>query len=307
MSTKIYDAFRLDVPSLLDAYTLVDSFRHQLIPMREELMARRYAGDMISTLDMLALGHMPDLKDQTNPSLYGFVNNNWHEIERELIKGHRSPLHDFGCEIILYPHEGEIYGQMLVEQSSYREAWFDNPSVVDFHYQNQTDGPDNVSEEEWEARSDIWDAIFNRHPSSTMALCGLTITCAPERGLCNRSTIEELRKAAPSYESRLDKVARQAICDMFLRSSSADIEAFRPSDFINFHYRVRNFLDEERGKAYLAEVKESLDSTNALVRELGEDVVMAKLDDLLKKPPVIPECAVPDNLYERRIPHNLKP
>ena len=37
------------------------------------------------------------------------------------------------------------------------------PEIKDFHYQNQSDQPEEISEDEWDFREEVWDDIFNEN------------------------------------------------------------------------------------------------------------------------------------------------
>jgi hypothetical protein len=62
--------------------------------------------------------------------------------------------------VVVYPtKEGDIYGYYF--DSDKKE--FNNllkPFYNDFHYQNQTDPPNDVSEEEWNFRREKWDELL---------------------------------------------------------------------------------------------------------------------------------------------------
>ncbi len=49
--------------------------------------------------------------------------------------------------------------------------------IVDFHYQNQTDRPEEISEEDWEHRKEVWDRLFMG--SSVPAETGLMLNLFP--------------------------------------------------------------------------------------------------------------------------------
>ena len=46
---------------------------------------------------------------------------------------------------------------LTLKQKEFVAKW----EIVDFHYQNQTDQPDDISDDEWEAREEAWDAVMD--------------------------------------------------------------------------------------------------------------------------------------------------
>jgi hypothetical protein len=63
--------------------------------------------------------------------------------------------------IFFYPtKEGDVYGYFFDSNVSEYSKLLD-PFCTDFHYQNQSDKPDDISEEEWDFRSDKWDELVD--------------------------------------------------------------------------------------------------------------------------------------------------
>lgn len=112
-----------------------------------------------------------DLLDDESLALFISANNlldkdKW-EISREMIdalessnynKWHFKPRMYFS--VVIYPtQEGDIYGYYF---DSDKQEFNDllKPFYTDFHYQNQTDPPNDVTEEEWEFRQLKWDELL---------------------------------------------------------------------------------------------------------------------------------------------------
>jgi hypothetical protein len=68
--------------------------------------------------------------------------------------------------VMLFPtKEGDIYGYYISDNSKYDDLL--KPIYTDFHYQNQTDPPDDLSEEEWDFRSQKWDELMSNSDTYT--------------------------------------------------------------------------------------------------------------------------------------------
>ena len=65
----------------------------------------------------------------------------------------------FNVYIIPYK-DGKVYGAWYYNNiNSYKSLL--EPYVEEYHYQNQADQPDEISDEEWDERKNIWDDIFS--------------------------------------------------------------------------------------------------------------------------------------------------
>jgi hypothetical protein len=53
------------------------------------------------------------------------------------------------------------------------------PELVDFHYQNSTDRPDEISEKEWSHRREVWDRVLLSSKSSIPSEVGLIANLMP--------------------------------------------------------------------------------------------------------------------------------
>ncbi len=112
-----------------------------------------------------------DLLDDRSLALFIDTNNlldkdKW-ETTREVIDALDSSNHNrwkfkprLHFSVVVYPtKEGDIYGYYF---DSDKKEFYDllKPFYIDFHYQNQTDPPTDVSEEEWKFRELKWDELL---------------------------------------------------------------------------------------------------------------------------------------------------
>lgn len=95
----------------------------------------------------------------------------WNDYENKikaLFQNNSAVYPNITLSMVIYPIKYKnkdrifinYYGDLI---HSVLEDKFLNNDFLDFHYQNQTDGPDDVSEDEWEERAIIWDIIFNNY------------------------------------------------------------------------------------------------------------------------------------------------
>lgn len=85
---------------------------------------------------------------------------------------------------ILHPDDDSARNAMLVQffgEHSLQKRVRKIQSFYDFHYQNQTDPPDDIYPKSWEKRGKIWDRIFDRPGCRTPAQAGFTFSiCSME-------------------------------------------------------------------------------------------------------------------------------
>lgn len=75
---------------------------------------------------------------------------------------YRNPF-DFNVSITFRELNGCIYLQLYEDMMMKGTLDFikNDPRLTDYHYQNSTDKPDDISDDEWEQRHDTWDKLYN--------------------------------------------------------------------------------------------------------------------------------------------------
>jgi|SRR5579884_2410585 len=130
MSTKIYDFYKYTGGDISDLLSWLRQLREKYID---------YEVDMLSKLGvkkekMLEFSELLD--DHTR-------------------KGIRSPF-NIEASVVVFIHKKDLYVQFF----GVPDELYENASLIDSHYQNQTDQPEEVSDEEWQQRRKLTDEIF---------------------------------------------------------------------------------------------------------------------------------------------------
>jgi hypothetical protein len=70
---------------------------------------------------------------------------------------------DFDVNVAFYENKNKIYFRHFSDMLMRNVFNFliKDSRIVDFHYQNQTDQPEHISNREWEYRKKVWDEIFS--------------------------------------------------------------------------------------------------------------------------------------------------
>ena len=148
MSTKIYNGIKFKSK---DFYQLLQ----ELIEVKNK--AKEVSINLISDKDLLYFIGGNKLEDKDAYSIA-------QEFSEALDSNNKSKwalVPNVHFSVVIYPTpEGDIYGYYFDSN----KAEYNNllkPLYTDFHYQNQSDPPTNLSEEEWNFRREKWDQLVD--------------------------------------------------------------------------------------------------------------------------------------------------
>jgi len=156
VSTKIYNGLRLRGHTLEQALVLLKSIRPGCVEAARSYTAGVAAQEMAETADLAF--NFPDV-DGSTP--WWSVHERIVEARQKVLgRGQRSVTWDSSFDICLIPYKGYILALYYIENDhgyvkALKEAGFE-----DFSYQNCTDRPASVTEFQWSARAQAWDAAL---------------------------------------------------------------------------------------------------------------------------------------------------
>ena len=182
-----------------------------------------------------------------------------------------------GCKIIFYPLKDKTLFQIFTNSQRYNDLFgyyiYDEDLkkdvycngkydfVSDYIYYNNTDMPDDLTEEEWKKREKDWDEVFSK--SSIPSECGLIIELGgfilPDKDLYR----------FPSFEERVEKAAEEKANAFFKKKILKE----NPNISVgNFRKLLAKEDVNKKTLEYVDELKE------ILVKEIDfKDVLMIKL------------------------------
>lgn len=268
MSTKIYNAFRFLTTDLLEVHRSCMVFRQKFKPLAEEKAAKWLVKRAVEELDRRTVRQNDA---EFKPAFCSPFCLAWDEmlekmrrVERETA---REPDVDFSVIVSILPHATGLYGIIYTEQQDFRDMWFAGAGVVDFHYQNSTDRPSNVSEEEWERRERTWDEILGHNvPAECGFSADIVLLSKPVRTECLTKVCEYL----PSFESRVDRVAYDLLLEEKLKAVP---EEELQRKFVSIIMGVNRAKEEDpRVKARYEELKAVVGSM--LRRDVTKEVLL---------------------------------
>lgn len=174
MSTKIYNGYILKGIYAPEVFDMCRAMSVRVRKKQEELTLRCIVDCAISTLDKRTLGHpindieMFDYKH--NPDKSALCEGASYCLNRHMAmcrRRERDPGFDFDFEIAFVQARPKMLALAYVENKELLEIFTSWPNVEECGYWDNTDGPEELSEEEWCERGRVWDKALG--PTSTPA------------------------------------------------------------------------------------------------------------------------------------------
>lgn len=203
MSTKIYNAWEL--PEECDPFAIAGELAERTAKAMLDKAWENAISMAVHNLDMDALV----LNEYDTPNEHAAPVRNM--LDPDSVPSVRTWF-------IRSPENGRVYcvgadwgaGYNVVQEFAKTHGW------KDYHYQNQTDKPDDVSEEEWEERERHWDimlpglGVILRH-GLQVAVTGKDIGILTGEFWWRIIPEEVVRKHTPSTESRVFRAMSSSI------------------------------------------------------------------------------------------------
>lgn len=113
----------------------------------------------------------------------------------------RDPVADYEFTVCLFPVDGRLLALTYTEQKAFKALWDVQDWRRDFAYWNNTDAPDDVSEQDWAERERLWDLVFKE--SRAPAELGYSFTLLPTEGNFLFAATEDVERFIPNVEKRV--------------------------------------------------------------------------------------------------------
>ena len=157
MSTKIYDAYRIKKTDFDFAIFI------KTIKNIENEIVKSLINKIIKMFIYSNELHYNSLIKDEELSFMNII---------DLFLDEKNLKNDFSSKfsVVSFEDTGYFYFMFFTKNNYIKMFENDFPSLEDYHYQNQVDMPDDVSEEEWDKRSEKWDELM---PSGIPAKDGI--------------------------------------------------------------------------------------------------------------------------------------
>lgn len=302
MSIKLYNGYKLPNLSALELKHFFDEFRTKLKAEAEDKFIRRLAKDYSELFDLIHLGNVKEenykawfkncrLFHEERPilgNLKELVIDNFSKI---LSTRSRNPSYDFSCQVSIIPTENYILCQVFEDDNKFLNVWESMKGVEPFGYWDNTDRPENITDEAWDIRYQVWKNALNDF--SPPAECGFTFEFMPSEfslthlvySLCDDEDefFTKILSQIPSYESRVERWSKDKTKSLFMKrfqenrkSEGKKIDSISDSGYFD----AVDYIETEEGKKEMEEVKEKF-VIPFLKKEITEYDLKLKFHDIM--------------------------
>lgn len=193
MSTKISNGLVFEETSLEALLPKLLSFRSVIQPIYETHNASHVSRIAHEQIDLAR--HQGREIGSPLFDAVSFVMKREQEAARDL----RHSFWDVSFEIAVIPHDGRLYGLSYTSNRLFRQALMESGLVRDYSFVNSGDKPDNITDEDWDRRESVWDAIIEREGRYRPGRAGYTFDASPYAFM---AMAEDALAHAPSLEQR---------------------------------------------------------------------------------------------------------
>lgn len=174
MSIKLYHGYRIKSTDIIEITKVLNEVGVAYDKAAKIYLATLVAHVMANSWDALTLS--PELIER-DEELRGLKDYSISMHAHDFIEGRkqkikatekRDPVYDFQLDVVIFPEANQIDTLALVftENETFRRAFADHPMVESFPYWDNTDRPDELTDEQWEQRGKRWvDLIGHDTPS----------------------------------------------------------------------------------------------------------------------------------------------
>lgn len=209
MSTKIFDAYRM--PRSVDLLHFQARLRELAMPVRRDMDAQQIietAADRLAVTQVAGVDAAP--KSHTPNPVFAAIAE-WNKDQRD--ESPHSAFHDpHRLEVSFVAHGGWIGFKLFTSRPDYASviaALTDEFDIEEYHYQNQTDQPEGISDEAWSARGKFWDDAVGSKPWDE---CGLSFVLTSQVSIDSSDIKEHATESMiPSHAELVSRVAQQLV------------------------------------------------------------------------------------------------
>ena len=155
MSLKVYNGIKFKSKDMQDIVKSLHNIRKQAIENSIEYAKNNPDDFVLTMIDSI------DDAFKLNVDDYKINLECQKKVQSSLEKSWRTGNDpNFLFSVVIIPWDGEYYGCVYDDQISANRALLKD-IADDFHYQNQTDKPEDISDDDWSEREQIWNDIFD--------------------------------------------------------------------------------------------------------------------------------------------------
>lgn len=269
MSTKIYNGYILKNDELFDSVKLLEfCLKHQkkFTKLKQKLGLKVLADNFISALDSKYI-------NGEQPAPIDVLGNAWMEISERVREISRSMRRDVEvdlevtvCFIPIISGKDETKKMLALfyaENEEFTKCWESIKGVSEYHYQNQSDQPDELSKAEWRQREKDWNQALP-YNAAVPAMRGFVFKFCDD--FFPFFEKDDLLKLVPPYEKRVEENSKRLLLDRKWQKhiepmDENELKNHLWSTFMQFHDEHKKWRSEtEEGKQALEETRQEVAS-----------------------------------------------
>lgn len=282
MSTKIYNGFKLNFAGNFSELRkdLMQMSKSVIKPKVIELFNAVLANMVYTEFDTRLFEANKDWDSKTEVKVSDFSGayvEAWHKLCGRIQDigetRYRDTLVDFEFSIVLFPMANKMLGIPFTSNRELEKLWFRRSDVEQYGYWNNTDPPEDVTEEEWDARGAEWDEALGE--SGIPAESGFTFQFV-EPGFMHFPKMSEISDVRPSIEDRVTWLVKEEIFRLALEAVPKDSELekeLQTGRYTAIMEAKDLWYNSDQGKKISLELPKQVE---ALIRAVDEQVYYPK-------------------------------
>lgn len=202
--------------------------------------------------------------------------NSPYNIKQEIALFYQDPTHiciiAYG-DILTYILNESIHNNNIPELEKF--------NIKDFHYQNQTDKPESISDQEWTLREKEWNRIL---PSGYPKKDGLIIPVIQPEDIDTYlfSISSKTLLKQPSFQkNHRAKILAEELIECYVISQTPEEQKKNVSDLININRTIKQDLKTPKSETY-TKYQEFLNICKQILPEITKDILYMNLKTIIE-------------------------
>lgn len=236
MSVTIYSGIRFKISSLDLLFTKLKLLQPQMMKIAQRQEAELVARVATRRIDLATIA------GDNDPQPLISAGTEIQDRQRKVkLTGQRDPSVDFSFSVMVIPTDHFIIGTFYTENEELTELFSSQTWIEDYHYQNQTDKPAEISTFEWENREKTWNKFVDFH--KPLMYSGFKYQLTDTSNFFG--TLEDILPHVPSIEDR----AKGLSADLSLMAHFKEIFGDNKIEAPEAMRVANEFLQNEDSKA----------------------------------------------------------
>jgi hypothetical protein len=230
MSTKIYNGYLLDssIGNLKDIELISKKLQafaeEKLVPIASGLLAKQIAIEAYRDMDAIAIERYGagisvsggiDISNAIEKATFRIH----HRVDTSAERGLRDPAVDMRAIFTIFPMQDKTLAILFADNSDIIAAVDASGLFTEYAYWNNTDKPDDISQQEWDQRKKDWDLAIGE--TGRPNVNGYQVSLIHE-GFFPALTDEEVIAVAPNLDDRIESFLHDAVFSRVLSMMSEE-------------------------------------------------------------------------------------